>query len=172
MCDPVTAIMVAGSAIETGGVIAGHVAQNKAAGQNRRMADEAAANDLSALSVREAQERTASVSNILGIERQVQQEKATAAVMAGEAGVSGASVTALLSLIETRGGEAVSDINQQFAFTKEQLGREAQAVGLNRRSRIAAVPKASLLETGLKIAGVSLNTATGLKGNKPIKGGG
>lgn len=172
MCDPVTAIVVAGGAIEMGSAIAGHVAQNKASAQNRRMADEAAANDLSALSDREAQERTASMSNILGIERQVQQEKATAAVMAGEAGVSGASVTALLSLIETRGGEAVSDINQQFSFTKEQLSREAQAVGLNRRSRIAAVPKASLVETGLKVAGAGLNTFTGLRGNRPIKGGG
>lgn len=172
MCDPVTAIVVAGGAVEIGGAIAGHVAQNKAANQNRKMADEAAANDLGALSDRGNQERAASVSNILGIEREVNQQKAAAAVAAGEAGVSGASVTALLSLVETRGGEAVSDINQNYLNTKGQLAREAQAVGATRKSRIAAVPKASPLELGLKIAGSGLNVATGIRGSKPIKGGG
>jgi hypothetical protein len=172
MCNPAVAIMAAGGAIQAGSAIAGHVAQNKAAANNRKMADEAAANDLAALSTREMQERTASVSNILSIERQVQQERASAAVMAGEAGVSGASVTALLSLIETRGGQAVSDVNTQFGYTKDQIAREAQSVGTNRKGRIAAVPKASWLQTGARLAGAGLDLYTGIKGNRPIKGGG
>lgn len=172
MCDPVTAVIVAGGAITAGSAIANHVAQNKASAKNREQADIAAGADLSQLGLREMQERMSTLSSINDVERQVQQTKASQAVAAGEAGVSGASVNALLSLVELKGGQAVSDLNTNFQMTQQQIEAEAKGVGATRMSRINAVPKASWLQTGLQIAGAGLQVATGIGGNTPIKTGG
>jgi hypothetical protein len=172
MCDPVTAVIVANSAITVGGAIANHVAQNKASDNNRDEANKSSESDLSQLGLRGMQERMSTLSSINDVERQVQQSKASLAVSAGEAGVSGASVNALLSLVELKGGQAVSDLNTNFQMTQEQIAAEARGVGANRLSRINAVPKASWLETGLKVSGAGLQAANGINSNTPIKTGG
>lgn len=172
MCNPAVAIMAVGAAIQVGGIIGDKVGKDSQSKKNKQAADEGAAADLATLSSRQEQERVASLSDILSVERQIQQQKATTAVSAGEAGVSGASVTALLSLIETRGGEATGTINQNFKNTKDQIGREARGVGTVRTARINGVPMASNVGTGVRIAGVALDTAGTIYNNRPTKGGG
>lgn len=172
MCEPATAVMVAGAVISAGVAVASHVNQNDASNRNKAASNRAAQADLDALATREGQEQRASLGNILSIEQEVAQASATASVNAGEAGVSGASVLALLSIIQTRGSEAVSGVQQGFKDTQDQIRREGAGVRATRESRIAAVPRASGLETGLRVAGAGLDAYTGLRGNKPIPNGG
>lgn len=163
--------MAATAVISAGSAIAAHSAQNSAERRNRRASNSAAQQDLNALDVRDIQERTAAIGDILSIERQVQQARGTAAVAAGEAGVSGASVQALLAIIETRGGEAVGDINTSLRMTREQIGREGQAIRTLRESRISSVQPGSKIELGARVAAAGLDAYTGYRNSLPTPGG-
>lgn len=164
--------MAVGTAIQIGVAVSQHQAQNNASKQNKEQANKAAQADLDALSTRMDQERTASTSNILDIERQVAQAQGLIAVQAGEAGVAGASVQALLAIVETRGGEATGQINANFRDTRDQLRREQDAVRVTRQSRINAVPRASAVATGAKVAGAGLDLYTSYRGSRPPPTGG
>lgn len=172
MCNPAVAVMAVGVAIQAGSTIADHAAQNAAAKKNKAASNRAAQADLDALATREGQEQQVALGNILSIEQEVAQASATASVNAGEAGVSGASVLALLSIINTRGTEAVQGVQQGFKDTKDQIRREGEGVRATRESRINAVPRASAVQTGLKLGATALDGYTAYRGTKPIANGG
>lgn len=176
MCEPTTAILVASTVVSTGIQVAGkiqeHGAQKKAQQENEASAKAALKEDLKTLTMREGQEEGAAASTILEIDRQARQTKAEAAVYAGESGVEGASVDALLDGFQNQADRASLGVQRNLKLTKDQLGRERVASQTGAQSRINAVPAPNPWATGLSIAGAGLGGAAQVVGALPRKGGG
>jgi hypothetical protein len=108
---------------------------------NARMAQE----DMAAANVRvETQERAA-------IER--------GAVEAGAASsnVAGASVTALLNDITRQEGNAVSIIDRNLSFTRDQVRRQKRGAVAQYESALAGAPAPSLIAAGLELGSDLVN---------------
>lgn len=157
----------AGFVIETGATILKHISQNKAASENEKAANTAASLQLMQLGQRNQQETQAAQGNILALDRQARQQQALASVSAGEAGVSGASVDAVIAMSERDAATGRVTIGKNLQMTQEQVGMEGQAVLAQRRARIKQVPKANWAETGLEIAGNAAGAAGSYFGKTP-----
>lgn len=173
MCEPTSAILigsaVAGTAIQLGSAVMNHNAQKNAADQNAIAAQAALKEDLKTLTVREGQEQQANASTILEIDRQARQTKAQAAVFAGESGVEGASVDALLDGFDNEAGRAVLGTQRNLKMAQAQLDRERAGARAGAQSRMNAVPGANPWATGLTIAGAGLAGAAQVAGALPRK---
>lgn len=176
MCEPTTAVLigtaVASTAVGVGSAVMNHNAQKQANQQNEAAAKEALKEDLKTLTQRQGQEEDAAASTILEIDRRARLTKAEAAVYAGESGVEGASVDALLNGFDNEAGRAVVGTQRNLSATKSQLERERVASRTGAQSRINAVPKPNPWSTGLTIAGTALGGASQVVGALPRKGGG
>jgi hypothetical protein len=98
--------------------------------------------------------------------REAREAKATATVAAGEAGVSGLSVDALLAEFDGRAAAANDRTDQNTEWTLSQLNNEMKGIRANAEDRINSVQRAaapSFFNTGLKIAGVGLDSYNDFK---------
>ncbi|KQV84348.1 hypothetical protein ASC90_02165 [Rhizobium sp. Root1220] len=98
--------------------------------------------------------------------REAREAKATATVGAGEAGVSGLSVDALLAEFDGRAAAANDRVDQNTDWTMNQLNNEMKGIRSNAEDRINSVQRSatpSFFNTGLKIAGVGLDSYNDFK---------
>lgn len=153
MCEPATILTAASVAISAGSAYANYSGQKKAADQNKEAATNALHDSWAGLTLREGQEQSATSQSIMGIERQARDAKAIASLSAGESGVSGASVDALLSDITSQRLTAQTTERRNLDMTIEQLQREKVSGYATAASRIAGVPAPNPFLTGLQIAG-------------------
>lgn len=155
------------AALKIGSAVAGNKAQAKAAKANTAAANSAFQNTVEGINLRQNQEQDAATQTILSADRQARGADARARVSAGEAGVAGASVDALLGSIlrDKLDFEAVTTRNTEN--TIQQLEREKLGAAATRDSRIAGVPKPNPFLTGLQIAGAGLDFATSIYNNRP-----
>jgi hypothetical protein len=174
-------------------------AANEAASFSNAQLDEqllneqsAAQQSIEALMLRRSQERTAASRSNLQTDRAARAADATARLSAGAAGVSGASVSALLTDVEAQAGQARLATDQNLAATTRQIDMQRGAVAQNlaiaergialsrigvdvdRRARINGVeniqtaPRPNPFMTGLQIIGDGLDFADQyLKTKKP-----
>ena len=143
----------------------------------------AAAQQINATMLRRSQEQTAASRSILQTDRAARAADATARLSAGAAGVSGASVSALLTDVEAQAGQArlatdqnlaavtqqldmQSDVTRQnLAIAERNIDLERVGVDVTRRSRINEVtniqttPRPNPFLTGLQIIGDGLDFA-------------
>lgn len=167
MCNPIAGMAAAGFIIQGGGALMKHIGQNKQHRENAQAANEAANLALQQLGERNQQEVQVAQQNILALDRQSRQQQALASVAAGEAGVAGASVDALLAMSERDAATGAITIGRNLKMTQEQLGLEGRGIQAQRRARIKSVPWASNAETGLEFASAFVGAAGSYTGKKP-----
>lgn len=172
MCDPITGLAVASFAINVGSQIAGASAQNKAAQANKEAAEAAfrtTFNDINALQTSVRERETVSV---FELERQGRAAEAIAVVSAGESGVSGQSVKAVIADVKAKFGEAAARTERNADFEVAQLEKEKVSGRQVMQQRIASVPGASPLATGLGVLGAGLDSALLIRRTKTTPTGG
>ena len=169
MCEPATIIAGASLAIGVGSQVANAKEQDKASKQNKEAALAAMAESWRDLSLREHQEQDAKALTIAQADRQAREADALARVSAGEAGVSGASVDALLSDISADASRFKTTAEQNLDMTITQLQQEKRGVAAGAGNRIAASPPSNPFATALQIGALGLDFATTLTSRKPAK---
>ena len=147
-------------ALKVGSSLAGASAQNKAAKANRNAANIAFENTVSQINVREGQETDAATQTILSADRQARAVDAKARVAAGEAGVAGASVDALLAGILRDKLDFTATTERNLSNTVAQLETEKLGAAAARDSRVASTPGANPLLSGLQIGGALIDFGT------------
>lgn len=154
MCDPISIATLAISAAST---TAGFIGQQQEADQNRANAVKAFADTQSALGAREVQEQDSAGLQKFDADEKGQAARSTAAVQAGEAGVSGISVDSLLNDFTGRTGRYTSTVDQQTGWNLDQLQREKTGAFNQATSQIASMPQPSFIDAGLRIAAAGFN---------------
>ena len=109
------------------------------------------------------QEQVAAGNEKIDIERDARAAKAKATAAAGESGVSGLSVDALMAEFDGRAAEGKDRIDQNIEWTLTQLNNEMKGIRANAEDRINSVKRASkpsFFDAGLRIAGAGIDAYT------------
>ena len=164
MCDPISllgfAVSAASSVMQYQAASAEAAQQNRIYQENAMRANKAAQDEAFAVNQRMLQEQEAAAGQKAEIYREARAARATAAVGAGEANVSGLSVEALLREFNGRAAAQTDRVDQQTEWTLQQLQDQKRQIQATNADRIASVQRAakpSFFSTGLKIAGTGLN---------------
>ena len=157
MCDPISVIAGANLAVQAGSAIVNHRAQAQQSRAVSAAADKSAIQQIGQVNLREVQEKTATAQSISQADRQARIADAEARVSAGEGGVSGASVDALLGDIQRKDLEYRTTANENLNMTLDQLEQEKLGIRAQAQNIKAGTPFPSSLATGLQIAGAGLN---------------
>ncbi len=175
MCVPVAAVpLIAVGAkfvADAGAAIADHAAQQHTHEKNKSESLRALRETWADIQARQVEEQEAGAQSIMSIDRQARQSDALARVSAGEAGVAGASVDALLGTLEGDQGRARFIAGRNQEMTQGQLEREKRGAASTAVSRINAAPPANPFLTGLRIAGAGVNAGADYFGRLPKIGG-
>lgn len=174
MCEPASIMLAIGTAAtvaKVGTDIASGIAQHNAQAEEHKQNEAAALQELKMnlrdIGIRQEQEQEAVAQTIMGADRQARQADALARVSAGEAGVTGASVDALLGSIERDRLEFENASKRNLSNTIDQLQREKDAAKAHADNRIKGVPDANPFVTGLRIGGAALDGAAQLASMRP-----
>jgi hypothetical protein len=159
MCDP-TAIALGGLVIGAGSAVADHAAQDKAYKENKAASIRAMKEAAKDISLMQAQEQDAARVTIMQADRQARSSKALAAVAAGEAGVTGASVDALLGDIDRELGEFTATTERNLSGRLKQLEREKVSGRTVAQNRINSMSPGNYFLTGARIASAGLDAAS------------
>lgn len=111
-------------------------------------------NDYDQLTRRQIQEQDASAVRQDRARRAAREAQGTAMVSAGEAGVTGLSIDALLGDYARQGGEIAADETANLDATLDQIGAMARGAQVSAQNRINSVPRSRApgwLGTGLRI---------------------
>lgn len=169
MCEPTTIAAVAMTAVEVGGAVIKHKAQNKAHDATETAANDSAELQQRALSQRLIQERIASGQDVMAGERQATSAISIARLAALESGVAGYSVDAQTHQIEGDLGRFKDSVEQNLGVTELQIDQQRGGVEAERKARISGVPEANPFLTALTIAGSGVNLYNNIKSTKPPK---
>lgn len=165
--DPVTQT-VASLAISAASGVANYMAQSAQADAqedyNRQLnknAEQAYVNDLEALRLQQVQDEKQAKQKIIQNQKEALAARSRAKTAAGEAGVSGLSVDALLADFENQEAQFKDSVVENLDNRNQQRFQESIAAGTRLQSRqnsAQPVSRPSLLGTGLQIAGSSVGT--------------
>lgn len=168
MCDPISMATMAIGTIQAGvsyqAEKAGAAQQNAYYRQNAANANQAARDEQFALNQRKTQEQEAAAAEKLDIMKEHRAAKASAQVAAGEAGVAGVSVDALMRDIMGQQSAATDRVDQQTEWSLNQLNDEMRAIHTRNKDRINGVQRAaapSFVSTGLAIGSSALDSYSG-----------
>ena len=150
---------LASFALNAGSALAGNSAQKRAARLNRASATAAYKLNRADLAARSVQADQAAMLDIFGLNQQGAAAVSTAAASAGESGVEGNSVTALLNTYLADTSRATQVVEQNLGITQGELTRRKQAANQEYHDRLSAVPSPSGLNLGLGLAGAALQAA-------------
>lgn len=160
MCDPGTIIAVGSLALGVGSQVVAANAQDKAARQNRADARRAENENFKSLSLQEGQVQDAASVSIMSAHRTAMNADAQTRVAAGEAGVAGASVEAILNDISAQESAFKVQTERNTDATVAQLQQEKRGAAAGAQSRINAVQPSNPFATGLNIVSAGLDFAT------------
>lgn len=155
MCDP-TAIAIGSLIIGGASSVAEHSARSEASRANRAESLRAMREASKDISLLEVQQQDATARTIFETDRQARSTQALARVSAGEAGVTGVSVEALLGDIDRKLGEFTTAEKRNLSMAIAQLQREKISGRQVAQSRIAAVPPPSPFALGISLAAQGL----------------
>ena len=181
MCDPISATLVAAS---VGSNIAGFVGARQQAKQQAAYQAQAAAaerqrfmQEQTSIRMRQAQEQEAVGRELEQVSKKSQEALARARVSAGEAGVAGASVQALMDdYVRQEGGYRAALLRQQelsgvgtgLQLEQAGFGTQQRQIGINR-----PIARPSFLTAALSTASGALGAyGTGLQIGQMRGGGG
>ncbi|MFB7147759.1 virion core protein, T7 gp14 family [Agrobacterium deltaense] len=165
MCDPIT--MVA-AALGTAQTVTGYMGERQAAAaqnamvrENQKAANANLVREYADVQTRQIQEEDAAAVQKQDLSREARAARATTMAAAGEAGVSGLSVDALLADVYGKEATAKDRISQNSGFTTANLTREMDGLKAKAQDRINSMPWAtgpSPFAAALKIGGVGLDS--------------
>jgi hypothetical protein len=170
MCSPL-ALAAVPVVIETASAVMDHVEQQKKSEENQKSAEENARNSMRLIGMRQQQEQQAQAQTLFQQDMEARRADAANRVQAGEAGVAGASVDALLSDIQRQQLLADQSVVKQ---TDAQLAQDEELkkqVTAQKNQQIASVPRPNLAATGLRIGGSIAKGAAQYIDKLPKKGG-
>ncbi len=163
MCDPIT---MAATVLGTAQTAIGYAVERKAAAaqnamvrENQKAANANLVREYADVQTRQIQEEDAAAVQKQDISREARAARATTMAAAGEAGVSGLSVDALLADVYGKEATAKDRISQNSGFTTSNLTREMDGLKAKAQDRINSMPWAtgpSPFAAVLKIGGVGL----------------
>lgn len=144
MCGP-AALPIVAMAVQLGTqAISGHqqeIAQKRLFNANRKVANASAINQYQAILDRQRQEAAAAAQGIQKAASGARKTIASARVAAGEAGVAGLSVDALVGDFERTESEYQRSVIRNKAFVDTQLTSQLEAVRLGQQGQIlSALP--------------------------------
>ncbi|WP_296084172.1 hypothetical protein [uncultured Agrobacterium sp.] len=164
MCDPFS-MMAASFAISAVSTVTEYIgagqqadAQNRMVTQNQQAAQDNLRREYTAVQTRQIQEEDAAALQKQDIAREARAARATQMAAAGEAGVSGLSVEALLADVYGKEATAKDRISQQTGFTTQNLTAEMDGLKAKALDRINSIPRAngpSPFSAALKIGGAA-----------------
>lgn len=167
MCEPASIMIAATTALSTalsiGGQVAQYSAQADQAAATRSNALAAYQQDTSAITDRASQEQQATAQRRLQNAREYAAAKATAVTSAGDAGVSGLSVNALLTDLAGQQQLRQGAVDTNLDMTLQQLQREQQGAAVTRQSRINSAQDPSLAGLLIGVAKTGVDGFTGYK---------
>jgi hypothetical protein len=146
MCDAATIIGAMTS-------IAAADEEQKRASANERNANASYLNDARQLNLRQRQEEEAESQRGQEADIQSMRDMSKAKVAAGESGVAGLSVDALMSDILRQNLFDDTKADSNLSATKAQIKQEKEGAKTRRQSRINEVPYPSMVGTALSIGG-------------------
>lgn len=155
MCDVISMI---GTALAAVGSVAETSAYNKQADANAKAANANLTNQYNQINKRKIQETNAAATEKEDIARQARKDRATATVAAGESGVSGLSVDALISDVYGQEATAKDRIDQNLDMSIGQLNANQESAKASAQSQINSMPKKSYLGSVLKIGTSGLSS--------------
>lgn len=144
MCDPVTAGVVMGTA-QTGmsikqqrnNIATQKKVQKNASDQERQRY----LNEVSQTRLRERQEQIAAAQKMRQGQTEVREARATARLSAGESGVGGLSVDAIINDLTRQEGEYNASIQQQLAFSDQATSLALEGAGLGFTNNMLRINK-------------------------------
>lgn len=173
MCDPLSMLGFAVGAAQQAFSYAGNVQaaneQNRMYAENAKRANQNARDQMFQTQQRMLQEQEAAANEKIDVEREAREAKATAFTAAGESGVSGLSVDALMAEFDGRAVEHSDRVDQNTEWTLTQLNNEMKGIRFNAEDRINSVQRAakpSFFDAGLRIAGVGLDSYNSFEDRK------
>ncbi len=194
MCDPATAMMAGGFAMNAGSQVMAHQgqvaqaeSQNAWNRQRQELGTERAlenyANQIMQARARQSQEREAAANEINEVNREARKRVSTAQVAAGESGVTGGSLQALLNDFHRQQLEFGTSVRRNLEFREDNIEDQLESVRLGTQGRIEGLmfmpqQKPSFMGAALRIAGSGLSTfgnyasTTGMFGPDPGAGTG
>eukprot|EP01037_Dinobryon_pediforme_P020249 gene20249-20821_t len=128
--------------------------------QNKASAITAFQDKQVALNTRLSQEQTTAATETENVNLQAQRAESTAITAAGESGVSGMSVDALVGDIEGRTGRYADNVKTNLDWTNSQIADEKKATSSQAVDRINSVNPGvapSFLDAGLRIGTAAVN---------------
>jgi hypothetical protein len=168
MCEPTT-IAVASLAVTAASGVANYMAQSAQADAqedyNRQLqenAKQAYLNDIEALRLQQDQDEGSAQDEIVKNQIAAREARARAKTAAGEAGVSGLSVDALLADYDRQEANFTDSVLANLGSRTQQRKAEENAAVTRYQSRYnsaSPVSRPSMLNTGLNIAGQGLGIA-------------
>lgn len=167
MCDPGSIIAASTLAVEAGGKVASYMGQKKQAKAVATAADNSARQQIGQVSLRETQTQDSASQSILQADRQARAADAEARVSAGESGVAGASVDALLNDVQRQDSEYKTATNVNTQDELAQLEAEKQGIRVQAANQKAAVPQPSTLALGTSLVGAGLDFGSVLIRRQP-----
>jgi hypothetical protein len=150
---------LASFALNAGSALAGNAAQKRAARLNAASATRAYRLNRADLAARSNQANEAAMLDIFGLNQQGAAAVSTASASAGESGVAGSSVTALLNTYLADTARATDTVNRNLGITQGELDRRKEAANMEFHDRLNAVPAPSGSSLALGIAGAALQAA-------------
>ena len=174
MCDPLTLATAAFGIAQTA---VGYIGEKQAAEQQNAMvrqnqiaANQNAVREYADIQTRQIQEEDAAAVQKQDVAREARAARASTMAAAGEAGVSGLSVDALLGDVYGKEATAKDRISQNTVFTTQNLTRELDGVKAKAQDRINSMPWArgpSPFAAALKIGGVGLDAYSSYQKSRP-----
>jgi len=180
MCIGAVGLAVAQFAMSAGSAVMGfgaqqseYEAQQQNYKNNRIEANRAAVDQYASTQNRQLQEAKASSQDLQDLNREALQGRATANVAAGEAGVTGLSVDALINDYYGQEGRQERTLSNNYQMTIDGLRDEMTGTQRQAEGRINSVPqgqKPSFASTAINILGGGLNAISGYQANKNRQG--
>jgi hypothetical protein len=150
---------LASLAIKTAGDVGDYIAQKRNAASNKAAAIASQTGQVNDINLREIQEKRAATQQIEVASQQTKTVLGQARLSAAEAGVSGASVDALLNDIGAENSTYKGDVQQNLSDTQAQLERQKQGVYAQTQDRINSVQNPNPFALALRIGGGIIGTA-------------
>lgn len=159
--------LIIGAAVSIGSAIVKHNAQNKASKANEKSARSAARMNSAELTRRGVQEAIAAAAQVASIRRQTITARASIAASAAAGGLAGNTIDALDAEAVLGQDEAIDSTMQSLVWAEDSLNYQKVAEYQQMKSRIASVPRPSMLGTALQIGSGFLDAATQMGAMRP-----
>ena len=139
MCEPTTILAIASVAATAASVNAQQVAEKQQEQTNRRQYEnsmKAMAANVNQTNAEHMQQREASVQKLQENNMAATAAKATATTAAGEIGISGLSVDALLSDLSGKQGRYTDSVTTNYQNAEMAINNQRENIGINASSQI------------------------------------